>query len=195
MVAGSRSSPLWLVLYQSLLPTKSSSQSAPTPEDLLVLILPLTPGSSILKSFNALPLRRTTWYCCLPITPGIRMLSSPASSAGPCWFLLSRCLGFHSRGPLSISIGLHRLLLSRVASHPLIGLPRTRIILSSGCTAIHSRGSCQFRLPRTINLFSSLLAWLVVHSIGLPRTFVLIVHCCGPSGSSSTLRLLFFTET
>jgi hypothetical protein len=31
-------------------------------EDLLVPFLLFTPGNSILKSFNALPLRRTTWY-------------------------------------------------------------------------------------------------------------------------------------
>jgi hypothetical protein len=40
--------------------------------------------------------------------------------------------------------------------------PRTLVIL-----VIHSRGSCQFRLPPTINSFGSLFAWLVVHSIGL----------------------------
>jgi hypothetical protein len=80
-------------------------QCTPTPEDFLAL------------SF-------------LPFTPGIGMFTPPASSAGPCWFLLSRCLGsFHV-----VIVHSNR-------------TPRT--------LAIFSRGSCQFRLPRTIDSYRS----------------------------------------
>jgi hypothetical protein len=61
------------------------------------------------------------------------MLSSPASSASPCWFLLSLLvvhvghdyhgLSIHSRGPLSIPIGLHGLMSSCVACCPLDWTP------------------------------------------------------------------------
>jgi hypothetical protein len=72
--------------YHSLLGTQIV-QCTPTPEDYLAP-LPFTPGILVLLS---LPRR---------------------SSAGPCClFLLSRFLGFHSRGPLSIPIGLHGLVL------------------------------------------------------------------------------------
>jgi hypothetical protein len=156
----------------ALLPTASSS-SVPTPKDLLVLFLPLTPGNSILKSFNALPLRRTTWYCCLPFTtPGIRVLSFPRHPrpvlVGSCYLVVSatfhmvyvdrdyhRLLVSFSRGPccsLQLPRTLcftwldsHGLLSSRVASHPLTGLPFVDFMW----TIVHSD-----RTPRTLVILS-----------------------------------------
>jgi hypothetical protein len=64
--------------------------SVPTPEDLLVLSYHSLLGTQIVQCTPTPehPLAP------LPFTPGICMLSSPAlSAAGPCLFLLSRCLG------------------------------------------------------------------------------------------------------
>jgi hypothetical protein len=72
------------------------TRSVPTPEDHLVP-LPFTPGSSILKSFNALPLRRTTRCSFLPFTPGFACSCTVLSTGSLLVLVVFSC------GPMSIA--------------------------------------------------------------------------------------------
>jgi hypothetical protein len=137
--------------------------------------LPFTPGNSILvivtavptprHSFNAHPLWRTTWYSFLPLTPGICMLSSPAS-AGPCWFLLSiHVAPCRSRLPRTID--------------SFVGSLFTWSLLLVATTT-------DFRFVR------SLFAWPVVPLIGLPRTLDRSFH--SSSWKHGTFRTLFLVR-
>jgi hypothetical protein len=145
----------------------------------LVLFLPFTPGNSILKSFNALPLRRTTWHCCHSL---LGFACSHTALAGPCCLLLSRCLGIHSCGLLSIPIGLPRtfgLLVCSVQQSQWLLFATPQFIQVSGqqlCVGIYSRGSCcrLFQLPRTLIVRSThsgspcgVCCHTAVHSRGL----------------------------
>jgi hypothetical protein len=139
------------------------TQSVPTPEDLLALFLPFTPGNSILKSFNALPLWRTTWHCCLPFTPGIRMLSwrRPVlvTLAGPCcWLLLSRSLSWHH---LVVPVVFTTPQFVHVASCPLDWTPRT---LHSSCILLSMTHWCSIHLACTAVGSSDSHGLLLVHS-------------------------------
>jgi hypothetical protein len=94
------------------------TQSIPTPEDFLVLFLPLTPGNSILKSFNALPLWRTTWHHCHSL------LGFSCSLPRYC----RPVLVFHV---VHVNPDYHglRIILAWLVVHS-IGLPRTHVILA-----------------------------------------------------------------
>jgi hypothetical protein len=147
--------------------------------------LPFTPGNSILKSLNALPLRRTTRYSFLPFTPGICLLSHGfiyQLFVGSCYHVVSSGPRGSSSTPqfiftwlvdrpldwtptdyqfiqFFVSRGLNptdSCYHSRVASCQ-IRLPRTiRSYHSSGCTAVHSRGPCHLlQLPRTLCCLST----------------------------------------
>jgi hypothetical protein len=105
-----------------------------------------------------------------------RMLSFPASSAGPCWILLSHCLGIFSRGLVLLvlptptdSYHSHVVPIACYDYHGLFGScslihssRRPMPIVSTAtltidlfiprrqlCVGIHSRGYCPFRLDST----------------------------------------------
>jgi hypothetical protein len=99
---------------------------------LLDLVCAISLAYCWVSILNPFPLRRTSWHCCLPFTPGICMLSSTAFSAGlSCWLLLS----------------IHVDLLPRT---PLVNSYRSR-----GCTAITRVAPGRFRLPWTLGNLST----------------------------------------
>jgi hypothetical protein len=147
----------------------------------------------------------------------LNTLTSPASPAGPCWFLLSHCyLGVHSRGPLSVQIGLHGLFLVRSSrglastdscynSHlvPVARCNYHRLLLHGNMErsgllllflyAFTSLVDHPFDSDSHGLSIHSLFTWLVVHSIGLPRT--IDSYCSsGPLGIHHTAAHSFISH-
>jgi hypothetical protein len=161
----------------------------------------IRPSQNQNRQINPLPLRRTSWYY-HSYHSLLGFTCSHTASAGPCWFLLSRCLDtrlgyLFTWLVLSISPDSHGLLSSFVQFIRFILVDHCRFFrLPRTLHVAHSSGpSGSSSTPRLIVdiLIDSLFAWPHVVCIDSHGLLIQSLCCylhCGPSGSSPTPRFI-----